>query len=249
MLALHTLCLNQSSWINKLAVLSRLWSVIWMHLKCEIQAEDSLWQHTFSVWPCLSLSVWVQMNLWRCNSTPGGAKKQRQTGVQTQRKKENTSDCSGEKVKNNKSNALSSHIESYTLLLSVLELRCTWKCSCPGTVLWGNSGRNIAMNAGRLHSALSLSGPTPANLKTCSGMSGALPSSIRRWPRRKAGGARRQRPAGIDRPMLERKPRHPDESSSSDLCKGDRGEGCTKKQLWCRQNYSLWLCGVFTLND
>lgn len=93
------------------------------------------------------------------------------------------------------------------------------------------------MNPGRLHSALSLSGPTPANLRTCSGMSGALPWSIRRWPRRRAGGARRHRPAGIDRPMLDRKPRHPDEKSSSScpsacLCRGDR-----KKR-------SLRLCGV-----
>lgn len=118
----------------------------------------------------------------------------------------------------------------------MLELRPTWKCSCPGTVLWGNSGRNMAMNPGRLHSALSLSGPTPANLRTCSGMSGALPWSIRRWPRRRAGGARRQRPAGMDRPMLERKPRHPDEKSSSsglseDLCRGDMRQWCIKKQL------------------
>lgn len=100
----------------------------------------------------------------------------------------------------------------------------TWKCSCPGTTLWGNSGRNMAINAGKLHSALSLSGPTPANLNTCSGMSGALPCSIRRWFRRKLGGARRQRVAGMDRPMLEKNPRHPDESSSSDLCRGDREE-------------------------
>lgn len=48
--------------------------IIWMHLKGEIQKVDSLWQHTSSVWPCLSLSVWAQKNLWRCNSTPGGKK-------------------------------------------------------------------------------------------------------------------------------------------------------------------------------
>lgn len=132
---------------------------------------------------------------------------------------------------NNKNIAWSNHIKSCTTT-------STWKCSCPGNDLWGNSGRNIAMNAGRLHSALNLSGPTPANLRTCSGISGALPWSIRRWPRRKAGGARRQRPAGIDRPTLERKPRHPDESSSSGLCRGKRAETCTKKQLWCRPNTS-----------
>lgn len=168
----------------------------------------------FSVWPCLSLSVWVQMNLWRCNSKPVGAKNR-----ERHRHKEKIGKHFrqiGWKCEKNKSNAF-----------SVLKLRSTWKCSCPGTVLWGNSGRNMVINAGRLHSALSLSGPTLANLRTCSGISGALPWSIRRWPRRKAGGARRQRPAGIDRPMLERKPRHPDDSSSSDLCGEDRGAvGC-----------------------
>lgn len=58
----------------------------------EIQEVDSLWQHTSSVWPCLSLSVWAQKNLWRCNSTPGGKKKQR--------KKENASDrsCKGVQI-------------------------------------------------------------------------------------------------------------------------------------------------------
>lgn len=71
------------------------------------------------------------------------------------------------------------------------------------------------MNPGRLHSALSLCGPTPANLRTCSGISGGLPWSIRRCPRRRADEERRQRPAGIDRPMLERKLRHPDEKCSS----------------------------------
>lgn len=98
----------------------------------------------------------------------------------------------------------------------------TWKCSWPGTVLWGNSGRNMAMKTGRLHSDLSLSGPTPASLRTCSGMSGVLPCSMRRRPRRRAGLARRQRPAGSDRPTVERKPRHRDaSSSSSSLCRDD----------------------------
>ena len=87
----------------------------------------------------------------------------------------------------------------------------TWKCSCPGTVLWGNSGRNMETKPGRLHSALSLSGPTAPRPSTCSGMEGALSWSIRRWPRRRAEGARRHRPAGRDRPTLERNPRQPEE--------------------------------------
>lgn len=111
----------------------------------------------------------------------------------------------------------------------VLDVRFTWKCSCPGTALWGNSGRNMAMKAGKLHSALSLSGPTPASLRTCSGMSGALPWSIRRRFSRRAGGARRQRVAGMDRPMLERKPRQPDESSSSDLWRGRQDRAAHSK--------------------
>lgn len=180
------------------------------HLKGEIKAKDSLLQHMFSVWPCPSLSEWVQMNLWRCNPEPG-----------------NYRNTPGEKVY---------PITHQALLVSKLEVRSTWKCSCPGTVLWGNSGRNMVMNPGRLHSALSLSGPTPANLRTCSGISGGLPWSIRRCPRRRAGGARRQRPAGMDRPMLERKLRHPDEKCSSScpsagLC---WGEGWTKRPLWHR---------------
>lgn len=105
----------------------------------------------------------------------------------------------------------------------------TWKRSCPGTALWGNSGRNMLMNPGRLHSARSLSGPTPANLRTCSGISGGLPWSIRRWPRRRAGGARRQRPAGMDSPMLEMKPRHPDEKCSS----------CCPSEGFCRMTDTL----------
>lgn len=119
--------------------------------------------------------------------------------------------------------------KSVTACYVGIEWRPTWKCSCPGTALWGNSGRNMVMKAGRLHSALSFSGPTPANLRTCSGMSGGLPWSIRRCPRRRAGGARRQRPAGIDRPTLERNPRHPDEQCSLScpavsLCQGERGQ-------------------------
>lgn len=120
----------------------------------------------------------------------------------------------------------------------VLMVSFTWKCSCPGTTLCGNSGRNMAMNAGKLHSALSLSGPTPANLNTCSGMSGVLPWSIRRWFRRKLGGARRQRVAGMDRPMLEKNPRHPDESSSSDLC-GGTGKSRTLKEASETSEYFL----------
>lgn len=168
----------------------------------------------FSVWPCPLLSEWAQMNLWRCNSTPGGVK----NGVRE------TKHQTGE----------SSHTKPCTVLKTMPGLMPTWKCSCPGKVLWGNSGRNMAMNPGRLHSALSLSGPTPASLRTCSGISGALPWSIRRWPRRRAGGARRQMLAGMDRPMLDRKPRHPDEKSSSSclsagLCSE---EGCIEEQLW-----------------
>lgn len=118
----------------------------------------------------------------------------------------------------------------------------------------------MVIKPGRLHSALSLSGPTPANLRTCSGMSGVLPWSIRRWPRRSVGGARRQRPAGIDIPMLERKPRHPDEKCSSscpsvDLCRADGRGRCTNKQLWHKLVYdapgltlnSLQICGVNTM--
>lgn len=131
-----------------------------------------------------------------------------------------------------------SHRGNKKSLSSVLEASFTWKCSCPGTTLWGNSGRNMAMNAGKLHSALSLSGPTPANLSTCSGMSGALPWRIRRWFRRKPGGARRQRVAGMDRPMLEKNPRHPDESSSSDLCRGD-GKSRTLKEASETSEYFL----------
>lgn len=148
------------------------------------------------------------MNLWRCNSTPG---RFWNSNIKVLRHRE----------RGNMRNASSKSVSF------VLEVIFTWKCSCPGTTLWGNSGKNMAMNAGKLHSDLSLSGPTPANLRTWSGMSGALPWSIRRRFRRKPGGARRQRVAGMDRPMLERKPRHPDESSSSDLWRGDREEQLT----------------------
>lgn len=52
----------------------------------------------FSVWPCLSLSVWVQMNLWRCNSTPGRFwnPEQRHKGIKSQREQnQNTSVTQG----------------------------------------------------------------------------------------------------------------------------------------------------------
>ena len=95
--------------------------------------------------------------------------------------------------------------------------RPTWKSCGPGPLLWGNSGRNMEMKLGRLHSALSLSGPTPARRSTWSGMSGALVWSILRGPRRRAVGARWHSPPGRDRPTPERKPRHPEELCWSSL--------------------------------
>lgn len=133
------------------------------------------------------------MNLWRCNPTPR-EEHGKDTVVQSERK----------------------HLRlSIITLVLLLGMSSTWKCSCPGTGLWGNSGRNMETNPGKLHSALSMPRPTPANLSTCSGTSGALLWSIRRWPRPRAGGARRQMPAGIERPTVERKPRQPEMCPSS----------------------------------
>lgn len=52
----------------------------------------------FSVWPCLSLSVWVQMNLWRCNSTPGRFwnTEQRHKGIKSQREPKQNMSAGGE---------------------------------------------------------------------------------------------------------------------------------------------------------
>lgn len=52
---------------------------LWAHwsLSQTDKIWNSLWLHRFSVWPCPSLSEWVQMNLWRCNSSPDRGKSHR----------------------------------------------------------------------------------------------------------------------------------------------------------------------------
>lgn len=60
----------------------------------------------FSVWPCLSLSEWVQTNLWRCNPTPSGVKngdRERKRDADTERDRQQSSknirDRPGERYK------------------------------------------------------------------------------------------------------------------------------------------------------
>lgn len=100
----------------------------------------------------------------------------------------------------------------------------TWKCSCPGTLRWGNSGRNMLIKLGKLHSMQSFSGPGNEETR-CSGMDGSLSQIILCDPIR--NGLILQSPAGREIPTAERNPLH------LDIC------DCSSDPMFCCEWMSL----------